>query len=262
MKYSMMTYTMMRQKGFTPEDCVRIAAELKMDGIDWVTTYGRDPEELKKMSQDAGLTVAAHTFFARATENETIESVAERSLDDACILGAPVVMIPPGAFPGVTDPAVSRAMWCEKLANIAPLAEKRNIVLTVENFPGEDSPFVTAADFLEAKRQIPSLKLTFDNGNAASGEDHLESLKKCFDDVVHVHLKDWDISETPVEGWRRMKDGRYYTPALIGEGNIDSRATVKLLDELGYSGFVNIEYEGNKYPADAGVRQVLEYLRK
>ena len=40
MKYSMMTYTMMRQGTFTPADCVRVAAQLKMDGIDWVTTYG------------------------------------------------------------------------------------------------------------------------------------------------------------------------------------------------------------------------------
>ena len=59
----MMTYTMMRQPGYTPADCVRVAAELKMDGIDWVTTYGEDPELLKKMSDDAGLVVAAVPEF-------------------------------------------------------------------------------------------------------------------------------------------------------------------------------------------------------
>ena len=48
MKFSMMTYTLMRQGCFTPEDCVRVAAELGMEGIDWITTYGRDPKELKK----------------------------------------------------------------------------------------------------------------------------------------------------------------------------------------------------------------------
>ena len=52
MKFSMMTYTMMRQKTYTPEDCVRVAVELGMDGIDWVSTYGRDPRELKNMSSD------------------------------------------------------------------------------------------------------------------------------------------------------------------------------------------------------------------
>ena len=96
MKFSMMTYTMMRQKCYTPEDCVRVAKELNMDGIDWVTTYDRDARELKKLSDDAGLPVVAHTFFLRKDDMPQLESVAARHLDDAVTLGAPVVMIPPG----------------------------------------------------------------------------------------------------------------------------------------------------------------------
>ena len=262
MKFSMMTYTMMRQPGFTPEDCVRVAQELKMEGIDWVTTYGRDPKELKKMSEDAGLTIAAHTFFVPGATVAEKVSNAEKSLDDACILGAPVVMIPPCPFAAdVTDPAENRKLWIEILAEVAPLAEKRNLLFTVENFPGCASGFVTADDFFEAKKAVPALKLTFDNGNAASGEDQIESLKRCFNDVVHVHFKDWDIS-TENDGTRRqMRDGRYYVPALIGEGAIDSKATLKTLEELGYDGFINIEYENEKYPADVATRKALEYLR-
>ena len=58
-----------------------------------------------------------------------------------------------------------------------------------------------------------------------------------------------------------MRDGFYYKPALIGEGVVDSRATVKALEEVGYDGFVNIEYEGDDVPAHEGVRRVLEYLK-
>lgn len=257
----MMTYTMMRQKGFTPADCVRVAKELKMDGIDWVTTYGEDPKLLKKMSDDAGLTVAAHTFFVPGETLAEKVSNAEKSLDDACVLGAPLVMIPPCPFPDEMDPAENRKRWVEIIAGVAPLAEKRNLILTVENFPGGASGFVTADDFYEAKAVVPSLKLTFDNGNAASGEDQIESLKRCFKDVVHVHFKDWDIYDEPIEGRMPMRDGRYYVPALIGEGKIDSKATLKALEELGYEGYINIEYENNKYPADEGIKKVLEYLR-
>ena len=262
MKFCMMTYTLMRQKCFTPEDCVRVAAELKMDGIDWVTTYGRDPKELRKISLDAGLTVAAHTFFIHGKELSEVKGAAEQSLDDACKLGAPVVMIPPCIFAGVDSAAENHARWCEYLSIIAPLAEERNLILTVENFPGAASAFVTADDFYRAKAQIPSLKLTFDNGNAATGEDQIESLKKCYKDVVHVHFKDWDITDQPQENWRMMRDNRYYRAALIGEGAIDSRATLKTLEELGYDGFINIEYENNKYPGDEAVKRALEYLRK
>ncbi len=262
MKYSMMTYTLMRQKGcFTPADCVRVARELGMEGIDWISTYGEDPALLRKMSEDAGLTVAAHTFFVRPKEGETVGSAIERSLDNACILGAPVVMIPPAPLKDVESREENRKRWCERLALAASLAQARNLILTVENFPGLLSPIVTAADFHEVQQAVPSLKLTFDNGNASTGEDQLASLRACAKDIVHVHFKDWERSETPVDGMRQMLDGAYYRPALIGEGVVDSRATVRELEKINYKGFVNIEYEGNKYPGDEAVRRVLDFLR-
>ena len=259
----MMTYTLMRQGCYTPEDCVRVASELGMEGIDWITTYGRDPKELKKMSLDAGLTVAAHTFFLREKELDQLDTIAQRSMDDACELGAPVIMIVPVPFAGVTDPAENRSRWAEILKKVAPMAAERNLVMSMENFPGAASPIVTADDFYALKAMVPELKLTFDNGNAASGEDQIESLKRCFADVVHVHFKDWDIVDTLDEGsWRQMRDGRFYRAALIGEGKIDSRATLKTLEELGYTGYINIEYENNKYPGDEAVKKALEYLKK
>ena len=262
MKFSMMTYTLMRQGSFTPEDCVRTAAALKMEGIDWITTYGRDPRELRRMSVDAGLTVAAHTFFLRENADETLLDAAKRSLDDACMLGAPLVMIVPIPFAGVADPAENRRRWCDRLNRVAPLAAERSLLMSVENFPGMESPFVTAADFHEAKKLVPSLKLTFDDGNAATGEDPVESLKQCFGDVVHVHFKDWEIFDAPGEGRREMRDGRFYRAALVGEGAVDSRAVLRTLEELGYEGFINIEYENNRYPGDLAVKKALEYLRQ
>lgn len=262
MKFSMMTYSLMRQGKFTPEDCVRVAAELKMEGIDWVTTYGRDPRELRQMSVDAGLTVAAHTFFLRENSGIPPLEAAKRSLDDACELGAPLVMIVPLPFAGVTDPAENRKRWCEQLNTVAPFAAERGVLMSVENFPGENSPFVTADDFYEAKKAVPLLKLTFDDGNAATGEDPVESLKRCFPDVVHVHFKDWDVCDEPLEKWRRMSDGRYYRAALIGEGTVDNRAVLDTLEKLGYDGFINIEYESAKYPGDVAVRKALEYLKR
>ena len=259
MKYSMMTYTVMRQKVYTPADCVEIAVRLGMEGIDWVTTYGEDPELLRKMSTDAGLAVAAHTFFIRSREKAEVKSIAEKSLDDAAVLGAPLVMIPPLPFAGVTGPDENRRLWCEVLAEVSPLAAERRLTLTIENFPGAASAFVTAADFYEAKRAVPSLKLTFDDGNAATGEDPAESLRACMKDVVHVHFKDWVFSRTP--GGMLMRNGLYGTPALVGEGDVPTRAVQKELADSGYDGFVNIEYENNAYRAEEAIRRALDYLK-
>lgn len=63
MKLCMMTYTMARQ-GFGVKDFIKTAVDNQLEGIDWITTYGKNPKDLKKMSHDAGLEIACHTFFA------------------------------------------------------------------------------------------------------------------------------------------------------------------------------------------------------
>lgn len=261
MKLCMMTYTMARQ-GFVAEDFIKTAIDCKIDGIDWVTTYGRDPKELKKMSHDAGLEIACHTFMAgkfQAGEKDWLDQV-KQSIEDAVVMGAPVVMIPTGSNPNMNRDAF-RDFWIEGLKQIEPLAIDAGLILTVENFPGKFSAFVTSEDYLKAKARIPSLKLTFDDGNAASGENPVESFKRCADDVVHAHFKDWYISDTPKEGYREMLDGKYYTPALIGQGNVDTAGVWKAMKEYGYKGFINIEYEGGDIKADKATQIAVEYLR-
>lgn len=260
MKLCMMTYTMARQ-GVEVEDIVRCAEELKLEGIDWVSTYGRDPQELRTMSEDAGLTVAAHTFFVdKIHKAEDWRSQARQGLEDAVTLGAPVVMIPTGQNPNMPRDDFRR-LWIDALVEIAPWAREAGVILTIENFPGLHSCFVTAADFAEAKQEIPDLKLTFDNGNAAGGEDPVASFKACAEDVVHIHMKDWYVSDTEEEGYRPMLTGKFFRSALIGEGDIPTAACWQAFRESGYSGYINIEYEGQEIPAAEAVARATNYLR-
>ena len=257
-----MTYTMARQN-FSVEDMIKTAVELKMEGIDWVTTHGRDPKELKQMSDDAGLEIVCHTFLAGkllAGDADWLDEI-KQSLDDAVQLGAPVVMIPTSRNDKISRDDFRR-FWIDALKLIAPLAGKAGVVLTIENFPGKDSAFVTAADFFEAKAQVPQLKLTYDNGNAASGENPVESLNLCKDDIVHVHFKDWYVQDQPGDGYGEMLNGKYFKPALIGQGNMPTLACLKALDNIGYDGYVNIEYEGDDIPADKAIRQAMDFLKR
>jgi sugar phosphate isomerase/epimerase len=260
MKLCMMSYTMARQ-GVGVEEIVRCAEELGLEGIDWVSTYGRDARELRALSDAAGLTVACHTFFLRSfPEGDGWLDEAKQGIDDAVALGAPVVMIPTGTRPEM-DRSEFRRRWIDALAEIMPFAREAGVILTVENFPGAASAFVTAVDFYEAQRQVPGLKLTFDNGNAASGEDPVASFRQCAADVVHIHLKDWTVRSTPAEGYRQMLDGRYYRPALIGEGDMPTAECWQAFREAGYGGYINIEYEGNEIPAAEAMRRAVSYLR-
>jgi sugar phosphate isomerase/epimerase len=259
MKLCMMTYTMARQ-GVGPEDIVRCAADLKLEGIDWVSTYGRDPRDLRALSAAAGLTIACHTFFLSSFPAGDWLSEAKRGLADAVVLGAPVVMIPTMQRPDL-DRILFRTLWIDALEQIAPLARQAGVVLTIENFPGSASAFVTAADFREAKRRVPDLKLTFDSGNAAGGEDPVASYTACAADVVHVHLKDWYVRDEPTAGYVPMLTGKHFKPALIGEGDMPTAAVWQAMRQAGYRGYVNIEYESNDIPVAEAMRRAVTYLR-
>ncbi len=267
MRYSMMSYTMARRPElFNLEAMLRLTRELDLAGIDFVTLHGRTADELRRIADDHGVPVIAYTFMAQgltspdAAERRQAVAAARRELDNARVLGAPVVMIVP-VPPAGQDASTARANWIRGLREFMPPAGGDGPAVTVENFPGCNSPFVTAADFLEARREIPGLMLTYDNGNAASGEDPEESCRRCAPYIVHAHFKDWVVRDDAADGYTRMRDGRYYQPALIGEGVVPQARCLAALRAAGYTGCINIEYEGNLYPPAEAVRRAVATLR-
>jgi len=267
MKYSMMTYTMTRQQGFDLAKMLDLTVKLKMNAIDfcWPDSMGVPATDLRKMCDDRGIKIVCSTFGAdlnfpdKTARLPGIEK-CRKELETAVILGAPVVMIPTPSKEGLSSKE-SRKNWMTGLAEAIPYAEDASIVLTVENFPGVDSPFVTADELLEAVGKVPGLKITFDNGNAFSGEDPADSFRKSAKYVVHAHFKDWDVFSEEKEGYRKMRKGGFHVPALIGEGAVNQKSCLDAMKKSGYDGYVNIEYEGNKYNAYEGVKRAVEYLR-
>jgi sugar phosphate isomerase/epimerase len=268
MKLSMMSYTLARLPGFTLPTMFAMAKELRLDGVDMVTLYDHSAEEVRAMAADHELPIVAYTFFANEMGQDCPQQQqqgidkAKAAIDTAVDLGAPLVMLPPIPPADCKDPKHCRDQYIKALQKVADHAIQAQIALTVENFPGQYSPFVTADDFLAARAEIPSLMLTFDNGNAASGEDVAASFNKVAPYVAHAHFKDWKIRPDAADGWRLMRDGRYYQPALIGEGDVDHRATVSAMKNAGYDKYINIEYEGNDYTGEEAMRRAVSYLRQ
>ncbi len=267
MKYSMMTYTMTRQAGFDLKSMLDLTVELEMNAIDfcWPKDLGVPAKELRKMCDDRGIKIVCSTFGAdlnfpdKAARKPGIEC-CKKEIEMAVTLGAPVVMIPTPGKEGLSS-AESRKNWIAGFAEALPIARDAGICLTVENFPGAESPFVTADEVLEAVKKVPGIRITFDNGNAFTGEEPSGSFARCAEYVVHAHFKDWTVISEEKEGFRKMRDGRYYSSALIGEGDVNQKACLEAMKKSGYSGYINIEYEGNKYSAAEGVRRAVKYLR-
>lgn len=266
MKLCMMSYTMWRQpQYFSLRGMLDLTHELGIEGIDYVSLNDTDPRELRAMAEDLGITVACHTFFADlnypdASARLAGVDAAKRGIEAAVALGTNKVMIPTPGKEGVAREE-SRRNFIAGLQEVAGFSQAAGVTLTVENFPGALSPFVIADDVLEAINVVPGLGLTFDNGNVLTGgEDPAASFTRCAAHVAHAHFKDWHLTE-PQAGMRGL-DGRWYRGGLIGEGIVDQRSCVQAMQQAGYEGFIDIEYEGNEYTPDDAVRKAVAYLRE
>ena len=261
MKLCMMSLVM--NGHYTPAEIIQTAVDCGMSAIDWVTTHNTPASELRKRCDDAGLPVAAHTPLLRGFIEESPDALDEfkRSVDDALTLGAPLMMIPPFAHRRVMPPAEDRKLWIEHFRMMLPVAREAGLVLTFESTAMDRSPIVTADETLEVLHAVPGLSLTFDNGNVATAENDADSFRKVKNYVEHVHFKDWIITDDPIPGSDRKRDGRFYTLALIGKGSIDFRETWKAIRESGYDGYVNLETCAPGEDLPAALKRVCDALR-
>ena len=270
MKLSMMSYTLARQGWkvngvFDLKGMCKLAQSLEIDGVDMVTTYELAPGEVRRVLDDHGLKTVCYTFMGTplnaATAAGRVAGVdaVKAGLDTAIALGTDKVMIVTPGKAGVPRD-ISRRQYICGLQECTALARQAGIVMTLENFPGADSPFVISSDMLAAIREVPGLKLTFDNGNVLlGGEDSAASFERCVPHVVHAHFKDW-VRVARGQGSEGL-DGRWYKAALIGEGLVDHKACLQSMKQAGYKGYINIEYEGNDYPPDEATRKAAGYLQ-
>jgi sugar phosphate isomerase/epimerase len=269
MKLSLMSYTFGRQgwkknDRFDLEGMCRVGRELNIVGADMVTTHGLPPAEVKKVLGDYGIAAVCYTFdaplnFPTPAERKAGVDKVKEGVETAVQIGAPVIMVVTPGKGGIPRD-VSRRQFIRGLQESSGFAQKAGITMTIENFPGAASPFVISSDILEAVREVPGLKLTFDNGNVVTGgEDPAVSFTRCVPYVVHAHFKDWVLAE-PGQGMQGL-DGRCYKSALIGEGIVPQGACLAAMKQAGYKGYINIEYEANKYPPDEATRRAAAYLQ-
>lgn len=261
MKLSLMSASL-TTRGIQPALAAEKAAALGLDGIEWVTDCKCTAAELRKFTDDAGLPVVCHTFFAQKLGMGLpggLDAV-RRGIDYAHVLGAPVVMIPFAPLPELIRKE-AKECWKRNFVPAVELLEESGLCYAVENYPGAASPMIYASDFREYQRIFPGMKLVFDDGNAASVEDEVESCRTCFGDIVHVHFKDWRFFRRPVGNFMPTGDGRFMASRLIGEGDVRTAEVWNLLKSGGYSGYVSLEYEGHQYDPVGALAQATHFLK-
>ncbi len=251
MKIAMMTYTMSRGEWAKKPDIRELCEftrQLGVEAIDWGGTYGSTPDEIRRTTDGYGIKNICYTFDAsiqnpdKAIRSKGLEQV-KAGLEVASVLGADKIMLP---IPGVKgfDREEIRKICIESLATAVELAKPLNIAVTIEHFHGTISPFIRSTDMNEAVRAVPDLRITFDNGNIfTGGEEPAQGFLNSAPYIVHAHFKDWERCD----GGLYCLNGESYRGVLVGEGLVDPVPCLKAMQQSGYKGYIDFEYEGQLY---------------
>ena len=132
------------------------------------------------------------------------------------------------------------------------IAEDEDVVLALENHPGDIENRKTVLQEMFATFDTERLRLNYDPANAfIVNEDPVSTLRELIGKVVHIHAKNCYV----------MEEGKFVAePSDIWKGNTDYRALMSILNEAGYDGFFSLQFAG-KTP-EQSLKRSVKYLRE
>ena len=257
---------------------MRLFKDIGCDGIEFrcakdghIDTETISPDRVKEIAaaaaRDIGIQVACLTPYYQdyVRPEARLKSIAgmKRAVEVAADLGCPLVrayggILPPAGFSRETawEAAVSGVREIGRFA--APLG----VSLAVENHVGTLA--MGAAETVQFVREVglANVGVLFDYAwvYVAGKESASQAVAMTRPHLLHAHVKDW-IFCGPTMDKRQA--------CLMGEGAIDWRTVLLLLDQAGYTGYLCVEYEKHWVPSlpDASigmlqyVQRMKEYLR-
>jgi len=162
-------------------------------------------------------------------EQEFCDGVA-KAIEYALALGTPTVHAMAGMLPAGADRATHRSTYVDNIWYAAKELAKHNLTLVIEPINTRDMPgyFLNYQDEAHAIRKEigePNLKVQMDFYHVQIMEGDLTmTFKNNFDGIGHVQIASVPTRNEP------------------DEGEINYRHIFKLLDDMGYDGYVGCEY--------------------
>lgn len=197
-----------------------------------------EPYEIKDELEAHGVLasgLSAHTPLMRP---EISVPYLEKAIRFAAIIGAPVVNTDEGIRPEGMETEDAFTIMKYTLTRALRVAERYGIYIGIEphqSITKTTQGLVAVATLV----QSPWLRVNYDTGNAyLSGEDPYEGLKAVRDMVVHVHAKDIAIRMSDEE---RGKVTGTPVGCACGDGVIDWKKVLGILEEGGYNGVLSVE---------------------
>lgn len=169
-------------------------------------------------------------YLVDRRRGEEFQRTLDEALEIAGRLSARKIMLPAGVeIPGL-DRTAQRDCMVGRLAQAAPMAASAGVVLTIEVLNPSDNPgyfLTTSREALETVRQVnhPNVRFQMDTYHLQRVEGRLvEMLKANGEWIGHIQFAD---------------DPGRHEP---GSGTIDFPALLQAARELGYQGYIGLEY--------------------
>jgi len=241
-----------------------------------VFSFADTPEladTLAAKAKSRGLDISCYTFGASFIDRTPEEFDAEIArvkgeIDIAARLGSPNVRHDVAFRPAGQNSdeqfETDFPLFVDACGQLADYAATLGITTMIEN---HGLHVQGAARVLRIHHAVArdNFKLLIDTGNfiAIELENTLNATKQCAPFAGMVHVKDHHIRRTPEEpadAWRQRADNFYTQNAIANEGDIDIAQAIRYLADVGYDGYLSLEYEGTEDPCFAN-RKGLDNLR-
>ena len=236
---------------WTLEHAAEMAREYGYDGVDLRLVDGErvtpdllraNLDRIKRLFRRDGLKLevlasGVHLSMNDGDERRENEDETRQFMELAEELEVPLVRIFGGTLKGIEE-AQGIPNVTQSLERLAPEAERRGVVVTLETHDA----FSSAAVVARTIAPVPSkgIAATWDMHHTYKmGETPAQVWELLGERMVNVHVKDAKRSAGARAGWELL---------LLGEGEIPVAEGLRLLREKGYDAAVSVEWEKAWHP--------------
>jgi len=249
-------------------------------GCEIGSKYPQDKEELKWHLDLRGMIICNAWFSSMLTApnvpyEETIQAFRAHA-EKLYFLGARVIGVSEqgNSIQGRLDlpilknkPVYSAEQWATVIKGfneMGQIAKDMGMAFTCHHHMGTGVQTVEEIDYLMDNTDPNLVFLLFDTGHCTfAGIDYVPVLKKHINRIKHVHLKDLRLNvyeEVKAKDMCFLDAVRAGVFTVPGDGDVDFRPLVSVLEESGYEGWVVVEAEQD--PAKANPFEYAKKARK
>lgn len=206
-------------RALSPAEIVALVRQAGLRGIEWGgdihVPHGNlaRAREVRKLTQDAGLTVAAYGSYYRAVASEAADLPFANVLETAVELGAPVIRVWAGVAGSAAASPELRAQVVADLRRIAMLAAAARVGVSLEFHNGTLTDTADSTVRLLAEVNHPNLSTYWQPPLELDTAQCLQDLRSLLLWLTHVHVYHWrpaPMERLPLaagaERWRSFLD--------------------------------------------------------